>query len=115
MARPLRIEFSGALYHLTARGNAQQAIFIEEDDRSDFLTLLEKVCHRHHWYCHAYCLMSNHYHLLVETQQPTLSKGMKHLNGVYTQGFNRRHQRVGRIRQTKETHANGVSCFRKGG
>ena len=99
MARPLRIEFSGALYHLTARGNAQQAIFIEEDDRSDFLTLLENVCHRHHWYCHAYCLMSNHYHLLVETQQPTLSKGMKHLNGVYTQGFNRRHQRVGHVFQ----------------
>ncbi len=99
MARPLRIEFSGALYHLTARGNAQQDIFLHNDDRSDFLKLIENVCNRHHWYCHAYCLMPNHYHLLVETQQPTLSKGMKHLNGVYTQSFNRRHKRVGHVFQ----------------
>ena len=80
MARPLRIEFSGALYHLTARGNAKQDIFIHDDDRSDFLKLVENVCNRHHWYCHAYCLMLNHYHLLVETLQPTLSRGMKHLS-----------------------------------
>ena len=70
MARRLRIEFSGALYHLTARGNAQQDIFIHNDDRYNFLQLVEDVCNRHHWYCHAYCLMSNHYHLLIETQQP---------------------------------------------
>ncbi|RUM94947.1 MAG: addiction module toxin RelE [Thiothrix sp.] len=99
MARPLRIEFSGALYHLTARGNAQQSIFIHDDDRANFLQLIENVCNRHHWHCHAYCLMSNHYHLLIETQQPTLSKGMKHLNGVYTQSFNRRHKRVGHVFQ----------------
>jgi len=99
MARPLRIEFSGALYHLTARGNAQQDIYIDDDDRNDFLALLSKVCERYHWRCHAYCLMSNHYHLLIETKQPTLSKGMKYINGLYTQRFNKRHKRVGHVFQ----------------
>ncbi len=99
MARPLRIEYSGALYHVTSRGNAQQDIYLSDDDRRQFLTLLSNVCERHQWYCHAYCLMSNHYHLLIETQTPTLSKGMKYLNGSYTQYFNRNHQRVGHVFQ----------------
>ncbi len=99
MARPLRIEFAGALYHLTARGNAQQDIYLNDDDRNDFLELIARACDRYHWQCHAYCLMSNHYHLLIETNQPTLSKGMKYINGLYTQRFNRRHQRVGHVFQ----------------
>ena len=99
MARPLRIEYAGALYHITARGNAQAHIYLSNDDRNDFLTLLSNLCIRHHWLCHAYCLMDNHYHLLIETQAPTLSKGMKYLNGTYTQQFNRRHKRVGHVFQ----------------
>jgi len=99
MARPLRIEFAGALYHITARGNAQQDIHSVDEDRNDFLNLLNRACDRYHWYCHAYCLMDNHYHLLIETEQPTLSKGMKYINGTYTQNFNRRHKRVGHVFQ----------------
>ena len=99
MARPLRIEFSGALYHVTARGNAQENIYRTDDDRQQFLTLLQNTVKRYDWYCHAYCLMDNHYHLLIETNTPTLSKGMKYLNGSYTQYFNRQHQRVGHVYQ----------------
>ncbi|MEJ2365319.1 MAG: transposase [Deltaproteobacteria bacterium] len=99
MARPLRIEFAGALYHVTARGNAQQDIYLTDDDRHQFLEFLRRACERYEWLCHAYCLMSNHYHLLIETQAPTLSKGMKYLNGTYTQVFNRCHKRVGHVFQ----------------
>jgi len=99
MARPLRIEFAGALYHVTARGNAQGDIYLDDMDRREFLTLLQYTVDRYDWYCHAYCLMSNHYHLLVETATPTLSKGMKFLNGSYTQYFNRQHKRVGHVFQ----------------
>jgi len=99
VARPLRIEYAGALYHVTARGNAQEAIYREDEDREQFLSLLEKACNRNEWYCHAYCLMSNHYHLLIETNTPSLSKGMKYLNGTYTQYINRQHKRVGHVYQ----------------
>ncbi|MBN7799211.1 REP-associated tyrosine transposase, partial [Parahaliea mediterranea] len=99
MARPLRIEFAGALYHVTSRGNARQDIFLDDVDRESFLDVLSKACDRYKWLCHAYCLMGNHYHLLLETQAPTLSKGMKYLNGTYTQLINRRHQRVGHVFQ----------------
>ena len=99
MARPLRIEFAGALYHITSRGNARNAIYSSDDDRQHFLTLLQNTIQRYDWYCHAYCLMDNHYHLLIETNTPTLSKGMKYLNGTYTQYFNRQHHRVGHVFQ----------------
>ncbi|WP_317930582.1 transposase [Halioxenophilus sp. WMMB6] len=99
MAKPLRIEFAGALYHVTARGNARQDIFLDDEDRQYFLELLHRACERNFWLCHAYCLMSNHYHLLIETEAPTLSKGMKHINGGYTQAFNRRYGRVGHVFQ----------------
>jgi len=99
MARPLRIEFEGALYHITSRGNAKADIYKNTKDRQKFLSLLNIVCNRFSWYCHAYCLMDNHYHLLVETNNPTLSKGMKYLNGTYTQIFNQEHKRVGHIYQ----------------
>ncbi len=99
MARPLRIEFSGALYHVTSRGDRCEAIFADDKDRLIFLHILAEVVERFNWLCHAYCLMTNHYHLLVETPDGNLSKGMRHLNGVYTQATNRRHTRTGHLFQ----------------
>ena len=99
MARPLRIEFAGALYHITARGNARGDIFQDDTDRCRFLVLLAEACELFHWHCHAWCLMGNPYHLLLETGSATLSKGMRWLNGVYTQYHNRRHRRVGHLFQ----------------
>jgi REP element-mobilizing transposase RayT len=99
MARPLRLEFAGALYHITSRGDRREDIYEDDADRVDFLSVLGEVCIQHNWVCHAYCLMSNHYHLLVETPDGNLSKGMRQLNGVYTLHFNRRHGRVGHVFQ----------------
>lgn len=99
MARPLRIEYPGAVYHVTSRGNARKSIFLEDTDRQVFLEVLKTVVEKYNWLCHAYCLMDNHYHILVETPDPNLSLGMRQLNGVYTQGFNRRHNRVGHVFQ----------------
>ncbi len=99
MARPLRIEFEGALYHVTSRGNARQPIFLSDRDWNNFLDTLADVVERFRWVCHAYCLMDNHYHLIVETPEANLSRGMRQLNGVYTQIFNRRHGRVGHLFQ----------------
>jgi putative transposase len=99
VARPLRLEFPGAVYHLTSRGNARQKIFLTDQDRKHFLSTLSDVIVRYGWICHAYCLMENHYHLLVETPKGNLSIGMRQLNGIYTQAFNRRHQRVGHLFQ----------------
>ena len=91
MARPLRLEFAGALYHLTARGNARADIFADNEDRRLFLDLLGKEISQQRWRCYAYCLMDDHFHLLIETPEPNLVAGMRRLNGVYTQSFNRRH------------------------
>lgn len=99
MARPLRIEFPGAIYHVTSRGNALLAIYEDDQDRHSFLKALQEVIERYNWICHAYCLMDNHYHLLIETPEGNLSKGMRQLNGVYTQRFNRSHGRVGHVFQ----------------
>lgn len=99
MARPLRLEFPGALYHVTARGNARQAIFLDDEDRHRFLAVLRQVVSRCHLVLHAYCLMENHFHLLVETPEANLSQAMRQLNGVYTQAFNRCHDRVGHVLQ----------------
>ena len=99
MARPLRVEFDGALYHITSRGNAAQNIFLDDKDRFRFLDVLRAVVDRFGWLCHAYCLMSNHYHLLAETPHSNLSRGMRHLNGVYTQAVNHRHKRSGHVFQ----------------
>jgi REP-associated tyrosine transposase len=101
MARPLRIEFAGALYHVTARGNNREAIFLgaDEADREAFLEILGAICERFNWVCHAYCLMTNHYHLLIETPDANLSGGMRQLNGVYTQYVNRTHRRVSHLFQ----------------
>lgn len=99
MARPLRIEYDGAVYHVTLCGNARKAIFKDNADRESFLDAVYKVNSRYNWLCHAYCLMDNHYHLVIETPDGNLSKGMRQLNGVYTQLFNKRHDRVGHIFQ----------------
>jgi len=99
MARPLRIEFAGGLYHVTSRGDGQEDIYLDDADRSAFLEVLAEVTRRFNWTVHAYCLMTNHYHLLVETPDANLSQGMRQLNGVYTQRFNRYHRRVGHVFQ----------------
>lgn len=99
MSRPLRIEFEGALYHVTSRGNEKKAIYQELTDFELFLQILSAVCTQYNWIIHAYCLMTNHYHLLVETADGNLSKGMRQLNGVFTQTMNRKHNRVGHLFQ----------------
>jgi REP element-mobilizing transposase RayT len=99
MARPLRIEFPGGLYHVTSRGDRREAIYEDDDDRARFLEVLGDVAEGANWLCHAYCLMTNHYHLGIETPDGNLSKGMRQLNGVYTQYSNRRHGRVGHLFQ----------------
>lgn len=99
MSRPLRLEFAGALYHITARGNERKAIYLDETDFELFLDTLDAVCYQHNWVIHAYCLMNNHYHLLLETPDANLSKGMRQLNGVFTQAMNKKHHRVGHLFQ----------------
>ncbi len=99
MARPLRIEYPGALYHVTARGNERRDIFTSNHDRNQFLHVLGKIVESYGWICHAYCLMDNHYHLLIETPDANLSKGMRDLNGIYSQRFNRIHNRDGHVFQ----------------
>jgi REP-associated tyrosine transposase len=99
MARPLRIEYPGALYHVTSRGDRQEAIFDDDWDRRAFLDVLGEAVSRFRWRCHAYCLMGNHYHLMIETPEANLTKGMRHLNGVFTQSSNRRHKRSGHLFQ----------------
>ena len=93
MSRPLRLQFSGALYHITSPGDGREPIYLNDRDRSEFLAILSQVCERYDWSCHSYCLMTNHYHLLMETHAATLARGMRQLNGVYTQRFNRAHGR----------------------
>ncbi len=99
MSRPLRIEYDGALYHVTSRGNDRKSIYKVEEDRTLFLDILADTNRKFNWLCHAYCLMNNHYHLIIETPDGNLSKGMRQLNGVYTQTYNRMHHRVGHIFQ----------------
>ncbi len=90
MARQLRLEYEGALYHVTARGNGRQAIYLDDLDRRCFLDLLGREVEQQQWRCYAYCLMDTHYHLLLETPKGNLSSGMRRLNGTYTQAWNRR-------------------------
>lgn len=99
MSRPLRIEYAGAVYHVTSRGNEKKTVFKNDHDRETFLNTLQHVNKRYNWICHAYCLMTNHYHLLIETPEGNLSLGMRQLNGVYTQLFNKSHGRNGHLFQ----------------
>lgn len=84
MGRPLRLEFAGALYHVTALGERQEPIFLTDHGRRKFLNLLVKEVTQQGWRCYTYCLIANHYHLLIETRRPNLVRGMRRLNGVYT-------------------------------
>jgi REP element-mobilizing transposase RayT len=112
MARPLRLEYPGAVYHVTARGHERSSIFRNDADRKKFLELLGSIGRDEKWLIHAYCLMTNHYHLLVETPLGSLSRGMRSLNGRYTQWFNWKHRRSGHLFEgrfrsvlvQKETH-----------
>ena len=99
MSRPLRMEYAGALYHVTSRGDRQEDSYEEDADPRLFLSVLGDVCISYNWVCHAYCLMSNHYHLVIETPDANLSKGMLQLSGDYTRQFNRAHRRVGHVFQ----------------
>jgi putative transposase len=99
MARPLRIEFPGAVYHVSARGNNRQAIFSGDSDKELFLYILQQTLKSHNVLCFAYCLMTNHYHLMIETPEGNLSHFMKQLNGMYSQRYNYQNQRVGHLFQ----------------
>jgi len=99
MTRPLRLEFPGALYHVTARGNRRNPIYLNDADRLVWLDMLALVCDRHHCVIHGFCQMTNHYHLLIETVDANLSQAMRQLNGLYAQYFNWRHGLVGHLFQ----------------
>lgn len=99
MARPQRIEYQDALYHVTSRGNAREDIYLDDEGRLLFMTVIGEVCDLFNWSIYAWCLMDNHYHFLVKTPDANLSKGMRYLNGVYTQRFNKKESRVGHVFQ----------------
>lgn len=99
MARPLRIEFAGAVYHIMARGNQGQKIYADDADREMWLATLVQAWHRTGWRIHAWALMGNHYHLLLETPEANLVSGMKWLQGTYTQRYNARHHQRGHLFQ----------------
>jgi len=97
MARKLRVEYEGAIYHVMNRGDRRELIFLDDEDRQRFLTTLGDACAKTGWQVHALCLMPNHFHLVVETPQPNLVAGMKWLLGTYTGRFNRRHKFFGHL------------------
>jgi putative transposase len=99
MSRPLRVLYEGALYHVIVRGNNKQNIFLDDKDRRGFLDWLEDAVKMHNLVVHAYCLMDNHFHLLIETPDANLSTAMRDLNGNYTQWFHSRHGGVGHLFQ----------------
>ena len=99
MARPLRIQYPGAVYHVTCRGNEQRKIFLDDEDRKRFLRILAQSINIYSGKLHAYVLMDNHFHLLLETSLGNLSEIMRHFNISYTGFFNRRHRRVGHLYQ----------------
>ena len=97
MSRPLRIEFPGAVYHVTARANGLQQLFTDINDGSCFMELLGREIAQHRWICHAYCLLEDHYHLVIETPEANLSRGMGRLNMSYSQWFGRQHDQRGHL------------------
>jgi putative transposase len=99
MTRPLRLEFPGALYHVTSRGDRSEDIYCDTGDRYAWLEIMGLTAARFNFVVHAYCQMGNHYHLLLETREANLSQGMRQLNGLYSQHFNRRHGVVGHLFQ----------------
>jgi putative transposase len=101
VARPPRVQLAGGLFHVTARGNRRQQIFGEDRGHERFLELLESVSAAHGWQCHGYCLMPNHYHLVLETPNADLSSGMHRLNSAYAHWFNRKHDLEGHLFQSR--------------
>ena len=101
MARPLREEVAGGLYHVYARGNNRRPIYLADGDRSEYLRLLARTARCRQWNCLAYCLMENHVHLLLETPLPNLSAGMQQLHGEYARRFNDRYGAVGHLFQSR--------------
>jgi hypothetical protein len=99
MSRPLRLEYPGAVYHISARGNGGQPLFLKDADRERFLHLLALEINQHRWLCHGYCLLEDRYLLVIETPEANLGRGMARLNAVYSQWFNRRHRRSGHLLQ----------------
>ena len=97
MARKLRVEYPGAVYHVMNRGGRREAIFKDDQDRQRFLATLGEACGKTGWEVHALCLMGNHFHLVVETPQGNLVSGMKWLLGTYTGRYNRRHKLFGQL------------------
>ncbi len=119
MSRSLRIQFPGAIYHVTARGNNKQDIFFREEDADMFLEIVAQAVMRYEIVIHAYCLMINHYHFLIEIPQGNISEPMRYINQVYSQRFNKRYERVGHVFQgryksklvEKEAHLLEVSRY----
>ncbi len=99
MSRPLRVEYPGALYHVTCRGDRREPIYRDAEDRRAHLTVIAHALDRFDAEALAYCLMGNHYHVVLHTRRANLSRVMRHVNGVYTQAFNRRHGLVGHLFQ----------------
>jgi REP element-mobilizing transposase RayT len=97
MARKLRVEYAGAIYHVMNRGDRRERIFVDDADRQRFVDTLGEACAKTGWQVHAYVLMPNHFHVVVETPQPNLVAGMKWLLGTYTSRFNRRHKLFGHL------------------
>jgi putative transposase len=97
MPRPPRVELAGGVHHVWSRGAVKQTIFLNDTDRHLYLAGLAKVVGKMSWHCLAYCLMGNHVHLLIETPEPNLGRGMHRLHGPYAQGFNRRHTGSGHV------------------
>jgi putative transposase len=97
MARPLRLEFAGAVYHVTSRGNEQRPTFRSDDDRTTFLSFLAEAARRFGWSLTAWVLMTNHFHLVIQTPEPNLSRGMHWVNGSYAGWFNKRYKRSGHL------------------
>ena len=103
MSRQIRIQFPGALFHITSRGNEQRDVFLHDDDRRLFLSLLGDAVEKFKWIVTAYALMTNHFHILLELTVGSLSSGMQWLNGKYVKNFNKRHGRVGHLFQGRFT------------
>ena len=101
MARPLRPQFPGEVYHITARGNDKQSSYYDEKDDTRFLKILGQTVEQYRWLCHGYCLMTNHYHLLIETREPNLARGMKRLNSRSCITFNKHHRKAAHVLQDR--------------
>jgi putative transposase len=116
MPRPTRLNVADAYFHVTCNGAVKQTIFARDDDRLIFLRMLARTIERHRWHCHSYCLMGTHYHLIVETTEPTLSQGMHQLNLGYARWFNRQNGGRGHVFEARfysglietETHLLGT-------